>query len=113
MHGFYGSVVVIVIGSSRVIRRARVRISAYHWAPSARLVSRHCNGRGARNLYGLIIAHHSGRSCVVNRDSFFFCRGRIRRYSATRISLPPQKKTIGLARRKGLARQLTQKSDNL
>lgn len=46
IHGFYGSVVVIVIGSSRVIRRARVRKSAYHWAPSARVVSRHCSGGG-------------------------------------------------------------------
>lgn len=43
--GFNGSVVVVVIvavvvGSSRVIRRARVRTSVYHRALSARTASR-------------------------------------------------------------------------
>lgn len=50
MHGFYGSFVVIVIGSSRVIRRARVRTSAYHWALSTRVFSLHFSGSRGKRL---------------------------------------------------------------
>lgn len=68
IHGFYGSVVVIVIGSSRVIRRARVRKSAYHWAPSARVVSRHCSGggQGTSTVWSRYITR--GHSHVVDKD---------------------------------------------
>lgn len=63
--GFNGSVVVVVVivivvaGSSRVIRRARVRTSVYHPAISARTASRRCSGRDKDFFCSLVMAYHS------------------------------------------------------
>lgn len=63
--GFNGSVVVVVAGSSRVIRRARVRTSVYR-AISTRTASRHCSGGDKDFFCSLVMAYHSRPPVVLS-----------------------------------------------